>query len=677
MNGLNAQFGSDQKYGSISSNGFGNQHLQGTLSMEQYAYANNLAMSESESSTLNQADKNSKPSTESDNSELVVENVAASALAHTQNQSSITNSENNQSQDKKDLSSSNNGNSKSEPEKVIKIDPKEQTFVHMKSRRKNRGKNKGQQNVVNNLANEPHNKESKSSEPIVHVEEPQVKVNNKFNDQEYYEFSIPFGRRARIKVMNEPNRVKNNIGLTQTSFDRFDRPPVMRVAAYGFSGPDYTELARTPQERDYLNEVVNSPRVIKDTEVPYSHANEYLSDNFYGRDHSLMNLSAAMRNHRAKSINQTRSFGSRANVINAQFFSASDIRPFYSTQKLVNGTRVSINAFTYNDRMAMVFGQKLARSIMEQNHNQVAYAASGAPHVTVAPSNSTNITYALPPVVEGATHAAESTLYLVHKRKAQEQALALEQAQEQELQKKAHEIQSDIMEQGHTILSGNVSYARPEKHAEQYIVIVRAKPRAFETSGEVKTIIRNKKALAMHGINAQVLAEQELIRLSQQVTLPEDYVAHVTQSPLENSVFEYAPQTLLGSETTRIVATTSKATKSFGRYFQAHIDDVLESMESSVKDEHDDALASEEQHDDALALEQKPESLLEQFLETAKEQEQEQAQEQVKDDAHHIETVEAIAIEEQDQDLERVQESEVTEEKATKKAAKTLTRRKR
>ena len=124
------------------------------------------------------------------------------------------------------------------------------------------------------------------------------------------------------------------------------------------------------------------------------------------------------------------------------------------------------------------------------------------------------------------------------------------------------------MEQGHTILSGQVSVVKPEQKSQQSSIVVRSKPGAFETSGEVKTIIRNRQALALHGSNAARLAEQDYIRLCQQVTLPEDYLFAVEQNDNEPNVFESSPRTLLGTESTRIVSTTRAAAQEFGQIFQ-------------------------------------------------------------------------------------------------------------
>ena len=121
---------------------------------------------------------------------------------------------------------------------------------------------------------------------------------------------------------------------------------------------------------------------------------------------------------------------------------------------------------------------------------------------------------------------------------------------------------------GHTILSGQVSVVKPEQKSQQSIIVVRSKPGAFETSGEVKTIIRNRQALALHGSNAARLAEQDYIRLCQQVTLPEDYLFAVEQNDNEPNVFESSPRTLLGTESTRIVSTTRAAAQEFGQIFQ-------------------------------------------------------------------------------------------------------------
>lgn len=66
----------------------------------------------------------------------------------------------------------------------------------------------------------------------------------------HQELNIPESNQAEmspaswIPTANEPRSLKHNTGLTQRSYENF-RAPVMRVPAYGFSGVEYTEMARS------------------------------------------------------------------------------------------------------------------------------------------------------------------------------------------------------------------------------------------------------------------------------------------------------------------------------------------------------------------------------------------------------------------------------------------------
>ena len=66
----------------------------------------------------------------------------------------------------------------------------------------------------------------------------------------HQELNIPESYQAElspaswIPTANEPRSLKHNTGLTQRSYENF-RAPVMRVPAYGFSGLEYTEMARS------------------------------------------------------------------------------------------------------------------------------------------------------------------------------------------------------------------------------------------------------------------------------------------------------------------------------------------------------------------------------------------------------------------------------------------------
>ena len=405
--------------------------------------------------------------------------------------------------------------------------------MQIKSKKKHKAKNKANNAPAEKLANEPHNKEVKVSAPIVHVDEAPVRE-NKTQGANYYEFSIPFGRRTRLPVMNEPNAIKHNIGLTQTSFDRFDHAPVMRVAAYGFSGINYTQIARNKDSQEYLLEEIRAHSALHDNEVPFSHANENNNQSFYYRDHNKFYPTSSIRSARALSMRTSHN-------MNNQFVSSGELKQFYSAQKSINGTRLSIKAFTTDSSIASVNSTK-----------------------------STTITKMLP-LGSNLVRETSAPVLVKHQKELSEsykQQLALQKAEQEKLQAQAHEIHDDIMEQGHTILSGQVSVVKPEQKAQQSIVIVRSKPVAFETSGEVKTIIHNRQALALHGSNAARLAEQDYIRLCQQVTLPEDYLFAVEQNDNEPNVFESSPRTLLGTESTRIVSTTHAAAQEFGQIFQ-------------------------------------------------------------------------------------------------------------
>lgn len=551
MNGFNAHFGSGQEYGSLSNNGFGNQQLKGTLSLEQYAYSNDLDLNADQSSALNQI-----ANQDSSTSELIIENVAASAIAKANlEQAKVAAQEQPKELEKETLLDSNKSESKKDHSN--KSTASEQTFVQMKSRKKNKGKNKNNQNNnAEKLANEPHNKEVKAVAPIVHVDEVPVSK-PQVDEHEYYKLSVPFGRHRQLPVMNEPNRVKNNIGLTQTSFDRFDHAPIMRVAAYGFSGVDYTQLARNHDCQEYLMDEMRMQSALHEHEVPFSHANEHLPNNFYGRDHSVKHPTSSLRYTRALPMKANSHMG---NNMNDQSFNANDNKPFYSAQKTVNGTRLSISAFNCSDRFAKAFGSNLVRSLAHKQGQAIA-----SDQVTLSASKSTNITY-VNQVALSAPSAPMPALPAVLNQDIEQVS-----GDQEALEQKAHEIQNNIMEQGNTILSGNVSYAKPQEDVEQSIVIVRSKPSAFETSGEVKTIIRNTKALAIHGSNAPLLAQEEYLRLSQQVTLPEEYLSYLSDDDNDNepNVFDSRAQILLGNESTRIVSTNAQTTQSFAPIFQS------------------------------------------------------------------------------------------------------------
>ena len=540
MNGFNAQYGSGQGFGSLSSNSYGNQQVQGTLSIEQYSYSNGLDLADDQSRTVKPSNKVKQSDNDAELNELVIENVAKSAIAQAQIAKQEQVSSQAHSQEKPDLppksdatvepvqsapeAKSNNSN---------QVNKSEQPIVPIKSKKKHKAKNKANNAPAEKLANEPHNKEVKVSAPIVHVDEAPVRE-NKTQGADYYEFSIPFGRRTRLPVMNEPNGIKHNIGLTQTSFERFDHAPVMRVAAYGFSGIDYTQIARNKDSQEYLLEEIRAHSALHDNEVPFSHANEHNNQSFYYRDHNKVYPTSSIRSARALSMRTSHN-------MNNQFVSSGELKQFYSAQKTINGTRLSIKAFTTDSSIASVNSTK-----------------------------STTITKMLP-LGSNLVRESSAPALVEHKKELSEsykQQLALQKAEQEKLQAQAHEIHDDIMEQGHTILSGQVSVVKPEQKSQQSIIVVRSKPGAFETSGEVKTIIRNRQALALHGSNAARLAEQDYIRLCQQVTLPEDYLFAVEQNDNEPNVFESSPRTLLGTESTRIVSTTRAAAQEFGQIFQ-------------------------------------------------------------------------------------------------------------
>lgn len=540
MNGFNAQYGSGQGFGSLSSNSYGNQQVQGTLSIEQYSYSNGLDLADDQSRTVKPSNKVKQSDNDAELNELVIENVAKSAIAQAQIAKQEQVSSQAHSQEKPDLppksdatvepvqsapeAKSNNSN---------QVNKSEQPIVPIKSKKKHKAKNKANNAPAEKLANEPHNKEVKVSAPIVHVDEAPVRE-NKTQGADYYEFSIPFGRRTRLPVMNEPNSIKHNIGLTQTSFDRFDHAPVMRVAAYGFSGVDYTQIARNKDSQEYLLEEIRAHSALHDNEVPFSHANEHNNQSFYYRDHNKVYPTSSIRSARALSMRTSHN-------MNNQFVSSGELKQFYSAQKTINGTRLSIKAFTTDSSIASVNSTK-----------------------------STTITKMLP-LGSNLVRESSAPALVEHQKELSDsykQQLALQKAEQEKLQAQAHEIHDDIMEQGHTILSGQVSVVKPEQKSQQSIIVVRSKPGAFETSGEVKTIIRNRQALALHGSNAARLAEQDYIRLCQQVTLPEDYLFAVEQNDNEPNVFESSPRTLLGTESTRIVSTTRAAAQEFGQIFQ-------------------------------------------------------------------------------------------------------------
>ena len=540
MNGFNAQYGSGQGFGSLSSNSYGNQQVQGTLSIEQYSYSNGLDLADNQSRTVKPSNKVKQSDNDAELNELVIENVAKSAIAQAQIAKQEQVSSQAHSQEKLDLPPKSDAPVepvKSAPEAKSnnsnQVNKSEQPIVPIKSKKKHKAKNKANNAPAEKLANEPHNKEVKVSAPIVHVDEAPVRE-NKTQGADYYEFSIPFGRRTRLPVMNEPNGIKHNIGLTQTSFERFDHAPVMRVAAYGFSGIDYTQIARNKDSQEYLLEEIRAHSALHDNEVPFSHANEHNNQSFYYRDHNKVYPTSSIRSARALSMRTSHN-------MNNQFVSSGELKQFYSAQKTINGTRLSIKAFTTDSSIASVNSTK-----------------------------STTITKMLP-LGSNLVRESSAPALVEHKKELSEsykQQLALQKAEQEKLQAQAHEIHDDIMEQGHTILSGQVSVVKPEQKAQQSIIVVRSKPGAFETSGEVKTIIRNRQALALHGSNAARLAEQDYIRLCQQVTLPEDYLFAVEQNDNEPNVFESSPRTLLGTESTRIVSTTRAAAQEFGQIFQ-------------------------------------------------------------------------------------------------------------
>ena len=540
MNGFNAQYGSGQGFSSLSSNSYGNQQVQGTLSIEQYSYSNGLDLAGDQSRTVKPNAEPKKADNDAELNELVIENVAKSAIAQAQIAKQEQVSSQAHSQEKPDLPPKSDATVepvKSAPEAKSnnsnQVNKSEQPLVTIKSKKKHKAKNKANNAPAEKLANEPHNKEVKVSAPIVHVDEAPVRE-NKTQGADYYEFSIPFGRRTRLPVMNEPNGLKHNIGLTQTSFDRFDHAPVMRVAAYGFSGVDYTQIARNKDSQEYLLEEIRAHSALHDNEVPFSHANEHNNQSFYYRDHNKVYPTSSIRSARALSMRTSHN-------MNNQFVSSGELKQFYSAQKTINGTRLSIKAFTTDSNIASVNSTK-----------------------------STTITKMLP-LGSNLVRESSAPALVEHKKELSEsykQQLALQKAEQEKLQAQAHEIHDDIMEQGHTILSGQVSVVKPEQKSQQSSIVVRSKPGAFETSGEVKTIIRNRQALALHGSNAARLAELDYIRLCQQVTLPEDYLFAVEQNDNEPNVFESSPRTLLGTESTRIVSTTRAAAQEFGQIFQ-------------------------------------------------------------------------------------------------------------
>ena len=84
MNGFNAQYGSGQGFSSLSSNSYGNQQVQGTLSIEQYSYSNGLDLADDQSRTVKPSNKVKQSDNDTELNELVIENVAKSAIAQAQ-----------------------------------------------------------------------------------------------------------------------------------------------------------------------------------------------------------------------------------------------------------------------------------------------------------------------------------------------------------------------------------------------------------------------------------------------------------------------------------------------------------------------------------------------------------------------------------------------------------------
>ena len=84
MNGFNAQYGSGQGFGSLSSNSYGNQQVQGTLSIERSSYSNGLDLADDQSRTVKPSNKVKQSDNDAELNELVIENVAKSAIAQAQ-----------------------------------------------------------------------------------------------------------------------------------------------------------------------------------------------------------------------------------------------------------------------------------------------------------------------------------------------------------------------------------------------------------------------------------------------------------------------------------------------------------------------------------------------------------------------------------------------------------------
>ena len=416
---------------------------------------------------------------------------------------------------------------------------------------------------------------------------------------ELYERSVPFGKHCYMQVVNEPDRVKSNIGLTQRSFERFDNAPVMRVPAYGFSGEDYTQLARqsVPSYELLLQEIKKVSSMPKPEPI-FSQTKLELPRITYGRGPVFSHSAPALRAARAAKVrhehNQEHAtaFNARQpNYINARESGYrnsaelnEDIVPF------LNGTQVKVQAH----KVALNVAQQLLNSLVEQEHNKIYYSSPSSPHVTLAASESTHITYALPPKEQDEATELQVTKLNRAEQDALLKDLLLKEEQQdnvQELKQKASELKESIMDQGHTVLIGDVTCAQHEADPTSSIVVVKSQDSAFVTSSEVKTLIRDYKARALHGTNNQQLEATKQRMRTQQVTLPPEYFYEAQQVPKST---ETTTKTLLGSESTRIIACSSRAMAMCQKLFNLPI-----APESTLL-ENEEAMA-------ATKLEAKPE----------------------------------------------------------------------
>ena len=442
-----------------------------------------------------------------------------------------------------------------------------------------------------------------ASYPTVSESKPTPKVH-----EHYYQRSVPFGRYHSLQVVNEPDRVRSNIGLTQRSFERFDNAPVMRVPAYGFSGEDYTQLARQSvpgANEEFLQKEIKKARLQLKPEPIFSQAKLELPRITYGRGPVFAHSAPALRAARAAKLrhehNQAHatSFNARMpNYINAReagYRNSAELNeevvPFYSGVKNIAMTTCKIQAHNLD----VAVSQHLLNSLVEQEQRQKSYLSPHSPHVTLAASDATNITYALPP--KG--HEDEQEL-VVSKLDAVAQTETLNaMAQQQEdleesckLKQQASELKAAIMNEGHTVLIGELTCAHHDTEPQKSVLVVKSPEHAFVTSSEVKVLMRDYKARALHGTNSEQLAATKMRLHNQQVTLPPEYFYEAQQVPKSAVLQIGSASTLLGSEATRITFSSQSASELCHKVFNLPQEAIISDLEEETKEslEQDNAL---------------------------------------------------------------------------------------